>query len=158
MKKNQNMTKKHSLGDAHRVLTCFWTLSLRKMYIRVYPDYFSYGSFFTISYFFYFWNLKSQLIKFCIIFQGKQAKFLLSKCSTLLLRKWPTSIKPIGLLFFKNFKTKRAIYGLNLEMLKFTLFSEEVYVYLVGCNLWWSVSVIVIVIVVYAGSLLLFKW
>ena len=43
-------------------------------------------------------------------------------------------------------------------MLKFTLFSEEVYVYLVGCNLWWSVSVIVIVIVVYAGSLLLFKW
>ena len=94
------MMKEPSFETPRRVLTCLLILSLQTTAIGVFPDYFSFNQFLAAS--FSFCKKGTTFIKFCPKFHVKQAKFLLSKCTSLILRS--KLVQQNCLHFFKNFK------------------------------------------------------
>ena len=93
MKRNQNTTKEPSLVALRRVLPCLLTLRLQKMHICVFTDYFSFSQFF--GRFLLLLEIKTKIIKFCTKFQVKQGKFLLFKCTSLLLHRKPAKLPAV---------------------------------------------------------------
>ena len=101
--------KRPSFGAVREDLACVLALSLRKTHYICFYRLFWLSNFF--EHVLLLLEIETKLIKFCTKLQVKQAKVLLSNCTSLLQCSDPGQLNRLH--FFKNFKTKCTLQGLK---------------------------------------------
>ena len=106
--------KRPSFGAVREDLACVLALSLRKTHYICFYRLFWLSNFF--EHVLLLLEIETKLIKFCTKLQVKQAKVLLSNCTSLLQCSDPGQLNRLH--FFKNFKTKCTFIFVLIQLLE----------------------------------------